>query len=104
MNLVADSVYTFDDANRLTGLVHNDAALNAIANYGWQFDAAGRITQFTSTDGTATYGYDETNQLTSETYVGQVSNLPNKSYIYDGTYQRGQTYQRDLSKGSGLFD
>jgi RHS repeat-associated protein len=88
VEFVAGGVYSHDDANRLTGLVYDDGAGTVLANYGWSFDAGGRITQFTSTDGTATYGYDETNQLTSESYA-PVSGLPSTtSYAYDDNGNR----------------
>ena len=50
----------FDGANRLKGLVYTQPNSANLPAYSWQFDAAGRITQFTSPDGTAAYGYDDT--------------------------------------------
>ena len=105
MLLVADAVYTFDDANRLTHLAYTDAASAVLADYDWQYDDANRVTQFISqTDGTATYGYDETDQITSATYDYQDDELqsydangnrtdtgyatdPNNRMSSDGVYQ-----------------
>ena len=54
------SIHTrYDLASRLTGLTHSKGA-TTLADYGWSYDAAGRITQFVSstrTDESATYSY-----------------------------------------------
>ena len=47
--------YTFDLAGRLTGLAHSQDT-TTLADYGWQYDKANRVTQFVSSvDGTADY-------------------------------------------------
>src|SRR5690606_3855037 len=51
---VATTGYTYDHADRLTGLTHSDGGSTTIAGYGWAYDTANRITQFTSlSDGTS---------------------------------------------------
>ncbi|HEX7377376.1 MAG TPA: RHS repeat-associated core domain-containing protein, partial [Pirellulales bacterium] len=52
----------------LTGM--NDTANGAsIDNLAYTYDALGRVSTFTSIDGTATYGYDNTSQLVSAAYT-----------------------------------
>ena len=61
-NLIAESNYTFDEAGRLTNLIHLQDA-TTLAAFAWVYDAANRITQYTSPDGTSDYNYDDTDQL-----------------------------------------
>jgi RHS repeat-associated protein len=85
--LVATSTYTYDNASRLTALSHTKGA-NTLAGYTWSFDSAGRVTQFVSTtDGTANYSYDNTDQVTGATYNYQT----NESYSYDANGNRTNT-------------
>jgi YD repeat-containing protein len=60
-DLVAETVYSYDGAGRLISLVHS-GAIGEIANYEWVYDAAHRITRFTSPDGRSDYSYDATIQ------------------------------------------
>ena len=53
-NLVAESIYTYDQFGHLTDLIHT-----GVATYGWIYDQANRITSFTSPDGVAVYEYDD---------------------------------------------
>ncbi|HZZ82235.1 MAG TPA: RHS repeat-associated core domain-containing protein, partial [Gemmataceae bacterium] len=79
---VVGSTYAYDAAGRLTDLVHATNSIT-IAAYQWTFDAANRITQETSPDGTTTYGYDALNQVTSVT-----SSLPAENYSYNASGNR----------------
>jgi RHS repeat-associated protein len=78
--LVATSTYSYDLMNRLTQLVHTQGATTTSLNtYSYGYDAASRILQMTSVDGTNSYSYDNTDQLTGATYSGQ----SNETYGYD---------------------
>jgi len=85
-DLVAQSGYTFDNAGRLTDLIHQDNAQTPtiFADYDWTHDLAGRITQqdFTSqkgTSGTTDYTYDASDQL----IAGDHDYQTDESYLYD---------------------
>jgi RHS repeat-associated protein len=83
---IALSTYSYDNQNRLTQLAHAKGA-TALATHNWVYDAASRITQMTSSDGTSSYGYDNTDQLTAATQTFQ----PNEVYSYDATGNRTNT-------------
>ncbi|GAB6184542.1 RHS repeat-associated core domain-containing protein [Thermopirellula anaerolimosa] len=90
--LVAQSDYGHDLAGRLTDLVHHRGQTTFV-DYGWSFDAAGRMTQYVnSIDGTADYTSDATGQLTAADYDYQ----SDESYQYDANGNRvianGSTY------------
>src|SRR5438477_12849155 len=73
-----------DGRNQLTGLLHAQSPSNILAQYTWTYDALGRITNQTSKDGTAEYGYDSTGQLTSARYNAvSGSNLADQTFQYD---------------------
>ena len=87
-DLVATTSHTYDDAGRLTDLVHAQGSTQ-IADYDWTFDAAGRITQFlhtdyTDTDHTSTYTYDDAGQLTAADHDTQ----DDETYTYDDNGNR----------------
>lgn len=82
-NLVATTAYTFDQSHRLTNLDHTKGSTN-LANYSWTFDTAGRITAVTSPDGTSSYSYDNTDQLTAADHSYQTD----ETYAYDANGNR----------------
>ena len=61
---VATTDYSYDLVGKLTRLTHKRNS-TTYADYQWTFDAADRITQFISPDGTSNYNYDSRDQLTS---------------------------------------
>lgn len=81
--LVADSSYDYDVASRLKELKHFKGT-DVLAAYGFDYDAGNRITSFTSPDGTSTYSYDLTNQLTGTDHSYQ----DDESYSYDANGNR----------------
>lgn len=89
---VASGAFTYDGGNRMTGLNYSyDGGQHAIDAYTWAFDNADRVTSVNSTaDGTANYGYDPTDQLTSATYTG-ANAPPNASYSFDKNGNRTMT-------------
>jgi RHS repeat-associated protein len=79
-NLVVHSAYAYDALNRLTTLTHqHDSTTLAFYNYSYFPD--GNIQTIASVDGTATYSYDPTGQLTGVTYTN--ANIPGESYNWD---------------------
>jgi RHS repeat-associated protein len=67
----------------LTGIVHQQGT-NPLSNRTWTYDAAGRIVQYTSTDGNSSYSYDNTDQLTAV----DRSDLADEAYSYDANGNR----------------
>ncbi len=68
-NLAASTDYTYDGIGRLTNLAHAKNS-TTFASYTWAFDAHSRVTSmsFTSlvgSNGSSTYSYDNTDQLTA---------------------------------------
>jgi RHS repeat-associated protein len=83
--------YGYDDIGRLLKLTHHDQVTalasgtswgtGILAGYQYTWDAASRITGINNyVDGAITYGYDNTNQLTS---ADNPSPLADESYSYD---------------------
>jgi YD repeat-containing protein len=72
------------------------------AEYTWTFDANGRITGFTSPDGSTTYSYDANGQLTA---VDNPGTQPDESYSYDANGNRtnsGYTTDADNPYGKNI--
>jgi RHS repeat-associated protein len=82
-NLVAETSHTFDNLNRLTDITHSKG-VNVLANYSQAYDAKSRITGVTGTDGSSSFTYDNTDQLTGVDYSFQTD----ESYTYDDNGNR----------------
>jgi len=76
---VATSAFTFDDLDRLTGIDHKKSGTSLFTPYAYTYDRIDRITGITSQDGTVTYAYDPTSQLTSADYSYQTD----QSFSFD---------------------
>ncbi len=96
---VASSTFSYDRAARLSSLTHAKGA-SKIAQYAYTFDATSRISKIVSNDGTANYGYDATDQLTSATSSTQT---PEK-YSYDANGNRTNTGYRTGTNNQLLSD
>lgn len=84
---VVDTEYGYDGAGRLTALTHAQGG-TTVTGYTWDFDAADRITQMTSTvDGVSDFTYDDIDQLTVADHDYQVD----ESYGYDANGNRTNT-------------
>jgi RHS repeat-associated protein len=113
-NEVATAAYGYDSWARVTSLAYTKGGTNLFTPYSWTYDSLsssgmdfgetptvadprvsatgasavfaglGRITQMVSQDGTSTYGYDATSQLTSATHTYQ----SNETYTYDANGNR----------------
>lgn len=75
------SRYTYDAGGRLTDLEHRTGpgAGTLIADYAYQYDLDGRLTQKTENSTTTTYGYDD---------IGQLTSVGSAAYSYDATGNR----------------
>ena len=82
-NLVAQTNNTYDQSDRLINIIHSNGA-NTISSYAQTYDAGSKITSITGADGSSTYTYDNTNQLTGADYDFQ----DNESYSYDSNGNR----------------
>ncbi len=83
-NAVATSDFTFDTANRLSGIAHKQGATN-LNTYAYTYDPLSRIATIVSTlEGTDTYSYDQTSQLVSATHTSQA----NETYGFDANGNR----------------
>ncbi|HUY33461.1 MAG TPA: hypothetical protein VMV69_11990, partial [Pirellulales bacterium] len=87
---IALGSYSYDAGNRLTSLDYTHFG-NAVDGYTLAYDAANRVTSMTSSiDGTATYSYDTTNQVTGASYTG--TNQPaDEAYSFDKNGNRTNT-------------
>jgi RHS repeat-associated protein len=79
--LVVRSLYTYDELNRVTSLVHDNAANAALASYTYAYDVDGRTLHSTDVDGSVDYTYDHVGQLTGATYTDP--NNPDRTYTWD---------------------
>jgi len=83
-NPVATTDFTFDTANRMSGIAHKQGATN-LNTYAYTYDPLSRIATIVSTlDGTDTYSYDQTSQLTGATHTTQA----NETYGFDANGNR----------------
>jgi YD repeat-containing protein len=71
---------TYDGLGRLTRITHAPTASPSIA-YGYDYDAASRITSMTTPEGKSSLVLDATDQLTSASLTGE-------AYAYDKTGNR----------------
>jgi YD repeat-containing protein len=92
--LVATSDYTFDAAGRLTVLSHAQGA-TPLAGYSWTYDAAHRVTEFTSLlDGTPTTRTTTDRSIDGRRYTagaGLPPAPPDEAYGYDANGNRTMT-------------
>jgi RHS repeat-associated protein len=84
---VGSSSFVYDSLNRVEKIEHRDAAGTLVGNYTYLYDAASRVTSQVINGTTTDYGYDDTNQLTSDggavqTYDG-VGNRTTTGYDTD---------------------
>ncbi|MCW3099800.1 MAG: repeat-containing protein, partial [Chthonomonadaceae bacterium] len=80
---------TFDSANRPTEILHKDSSSTTLADYQYAYDGSSNVTSRTDSDGTATaFGYDASDQLTSEVRDNSHSTGYSLAYTYDHNANR----------------
>jgi RHS repeat-associated protein len=106
-DLVAMTDYLFDLTGRLAGFTHYKGG-TTFADYDWTYDAANRITAFTSANHSAesaTYSYDDFGQLTGADRSGSSND---ESYTYDDNGNRTgggySTGDANRLESDGTFD
>lgn len=80
-----DTTYDYDGQDNVSGITHTavvDGVPVTLSAFGYNYDAARRVTDSTGPDGELTYGYDQTGQLTS------VTGSRTESYSYDANGNR----------------
>src|SRR5262249_28186361 len=82
---VISSTLTYDGLNRLTDLVYSHGG-TPVASYQDTFDAASRLTQVVSDDGTTNLTYDNRDQLMGADHHSAAN--PAESYTYDANGNR----------------
>jgi RHS repeat-associated protein len=87
---VIESTYSYDILNRQDSIQHRDAGSNVVAFFGYSFDAADRITGVTDIDGLTDYTYDDLDRITVANH-SQSGNL-NESYAYDANGNRTNSH------------
>ncbi len=101
--LVATTTKTFDAAGRLTRIQHEKNG-TPVNDFALTYDAASRITAHSSLDGTASFSYDATNQVTAADFSAQLD----ESYSYDLTGNRTnagyRTGTNNQLQSDGRFD
>ncbi len=86
--LVANTSYGYDNAERLTSIGNTNASGAAIDNFNYAYNPLNEVTTFTSSvDGTTTYGYDPAGQLTSADYPSSGS-IASEQFSYDANGNR----------------
>jgi RHS repeat-associated protein len=83
--LVAETVNTYDPLNRLAGINHKRSNGTSINNYTFGYDADGRIVLITDVDGSTTYSYDRSDELTGADRPGTTQD---EAYSYDANGNR----------------
>ncbi|MEG5193567.1 RHS repeat-associated core domain-containing protein [Microcoleus sp. ARI1-A1] len=101
--LVAKSEYFYDRGGRLTQLSHGKGN-TILANYAWTYDFANRVTGLTSPSGNISYSYDKRDQLTGADY----SSGSDESYSYDDNGTRNssgyQTGSNNQLQSDGVYN
>jgi YD repeat-containing protein len=69
--------FAYDNADRVTTITHSSSSVGALATYLYSYDAASQLTQYTGPEGTLTYTYDLSGELTN------VGNARLETYSYD---------------------
>ena len=86
-NAVATTDFTYDSANRLSGIAHKQGTTN-LNTYAYSYDPLSRIASIVSTlVGTDTSSYDQTSQLVGATHTSQ----SNETYGFDANGNQNTT-------------
>ena len=98
------SQYGYTGLGQLQSLTYAQTPTSTLlAGYSWSYDLQNEVTQETSVDGTTTYAYDPTGQLTG---ASSTNSLLNESYSYDANGNRTNgdyttTTGNEMATGAG---
>ena len=85
--VVGTTIYSYDNANRVTTILHDNASNATLSYYAYNYDAADRVTSQNwktgSTTGAETYTYDAASQLLTDATASGTS-----TYTYDANGNR----------------
>jgi YD repeat-containing protein len=77
-----DFAYAYDSAGNVGTITHTVVGGSSLATFAYAYDAANRLTHETNAEGSVTYTYDNSSQLTS------VTGARSESYDYDANGNR----------------
>ena len=86
-DLVVTGQYSYNGLGQLTSLNYTQGT-TTLAGYTWLYDLQNEVTQETSVDGTTSYTYDPTGQLTG---ASSTNSLLDEGYSYDANGNRNST-------------
>ena len=79
---MAEGTYGHDDAGELASIDYTKPG-STLPSYSWTYDGAMQVHTSTSADGTVTYGYGPTGQITNADYSTGFTDSPdNESYDF----------------------
>ena len=85
----ATTYMEYDDANRLSGIIHAKSDDSIIASFAYDRDSRGNpISEEDAAGNVRYFGYDELSRLTSETWVVDDEVVAEKVYVYDAASNR----------------
>jgi RHS repeat-associated protein len=113
------SNYAYDNADRVTTITHSSSSAGALATYLYSYDAASQLQQYTGPEGTLTYTYDLSGELTNvrdarlETYsydlngnrnYGSYTTASDNRLTADGTYTFGYDAEGNMTSKTRASD
>jgi RHS repeat-associated protein len=87
-NVVGTTMYSYDNADRVTAITTKSSTSTTLAYYDYAYDAANRVTVLTTMSGGAeTFTYDAASQLLTD----HLSGSPTTTYSYDSNGNRNSS-------------
>jgi YD repeat-containing protein len=80
-----NTAISYDNADRVTGITHTNTSTGALATFTYGWDKASQLTSYTGPEGSLTYTYDNSSELTG------VGNARSENYSYDLNGNRNMT-------------
>jgi RHS repeat-associated protein len=111
--------FAYDNADRVTTITHSSSSAGALATYLYSYDAASQLTQYIGPEGTLTYTYDLSGELTNvgnarlETYsydlngnrnYGSYTTASDNRLTADGTYTFGYDAEGNMTSKTRVSD
>jgi RHS repeat-associated protein len=111
--------YAYDNADRVTTITHSSSSAGALATYLYSYDAGSQLLQYTGPEGTLTYMYDPSGELTNigdtglETYsydlngnrnYGSYTTASDNRLTADGTYTMAYDAEGNMTSKTRVSD